>query len=68
MKHIVLLGDSIFDNAAYVRSGPDVIHQLQAKLPEGWEATLNAIDGSVVQNVSSQLERLSQDVPTWSSV
>jgi len=25
MKHIVLLGDSIFDNAAYVAGGPEVI-------------------------------------------
>jgi hypothetical protein len=33
MNHIVLLGDSIFDNAAYVKGGPDVIRQLQAKDP-----------------------------------
>lgn len=26
--HVVLLGDSIFDNAAYVRGGPDVVAQL----------------------------------------
>jgi hypothetical protein len=61
MKHIVLLGDSIFDNAAYVRGGPDVIGQLRAKLPEGWKASLNAVDGSVVQNVSSQLKKLPQE-------
>ena len=24
MKHVVLLGDSVFDNAAYVAGGPDV--------------------------------------------
>ncbi len=28
MKHVVLLGDSIFDNKAYVGDGPDVITQL----------------------------------------
>ncbi|HVG35293.1 MAG TPA: SGNH/GDSL hydrolase family protein [Pyrinomonadaceae bacterium] len=61
MKHIVLLGDSIFDNGAYVKGGPDVIRQLRAKLPEGWKASLNAVDGSVVQNVSSQLTRLPQE-------
>ena len=27
MGHVVLLGDSIFDNAAYVRGGPDVIRR-----------------------------------------
>jgi hypothetical protein len=58
MKHIVLLGDSVFDNAAYVKGGPDVIRQFRAKLPEGWKATLKAVDGSVVQNVSGQLRQL----------
>jgi len=28
MRHVVLLGDSIFDNAAYVHGGPDVVAQL----------------------------------------
>jgi hypothetical protein len=32
MKHIVLLGDSILDNAAYVNGGPDVIEQLCGRL------------------------------------
>ena len=36
--HIVLLGDSIFDNGAYVRRGePDVVRQLRARLPAGSE-------------------------------
>lgn len=61
MKHIVLLGDSVFDNAAYVKGGPDVIRQLRAKLPEGWKATLNAVDGSIVQNMPGQLARLPQN-------
>jgi hypothetical protein len=29
MKHIVLLGDSIFDNGAYVNGGPDVVTRLK---------------------------------------
>src|SRR5437879_11657196 len=61
MNHIVLLGDSIFDNASYVKGGPDVIRQLQAKLPGGWNATLRAVDGSMVRDVASQLSRLPQD-------
>jgi len=61
MTHIVLLGDSIFDNASYVKGGPDVIRQLQAKLPEGWNATLCAVDGSMVQDVHGQLARLPKD-------
>jgi hypothetical protein len=58
LNHIVLLGDSIFDNGAYVQGGPDVIRQLQAKLPDGWSATLCAVDGSMVQNVQNQLAKL----------
>ncbi len=58
MAHVVLLGDSIFDNLAYVRGGPDVVRQLRGKLPAGWDATLLAVDGAVTGEVRSQLERL----------
>jgi hypothetical protein len=61
MKHVVLLGDSIFDNAAYVRGGPSVIEQLRKKLPDQWAATLSAVDGSVLENVHGQLKRLPTD-------
>jgi hypothetical protein len=61
MNHIVLLGDSIFDNASYVKGGPDVIRQLCAKLPDGWNATLCAVDGNMVQDVHAQLMRLPKD-------
>jgi lysophospholipase L1-like esterase len=61
MPHVVLLGDSIFDNAAYVAGGPDVAWQLRERLPEGWRATLNAVDGAVTSGVERQLERLPQD-------
>ena len=55
MKHIVLLGDSVFDNAAYVAGGPDVIEQVRERLPAGWRATLRAVDGSVIGSVERQL-------------
>ena len=55
MKHIVLLGDSIFDNGAYVDGGPDVIKQLRSKLPQDWQASLLAVDGSVTTNVIDQI-------------
>ncbi|MBD0372080.1 MAG: SGNH/GDSL hydrolase family protein [Pyrinomonadaceae bacterium] len=61
MKHVILLGDSIFDNAAYVRGGPDVINQLQGQLSDEWRATLLAVDGSVVEDVHRQLQRLPAD-------
>ena len=56
MSHVVLLGDSIFDNAAYVGGGPDVIRQLRDRLPAGWRATLCAVDGAVTRDVQRQLE------------
>jgi hypothetical protein len=62
MTHVVLLGDSIFDNGAYVQRGePDVIRQVRAKLPEGSRATLCAVDGAVTTGVLSQLSRVPSD-------
>lgn len=61
MAHVVLLGDSIFDNGAYVAGGPDVVAQLRPMLPAGWSATLRAVDGAVVDDVSRQLARLPPD-------
>lgn len=58
MSHVVLLGDSIFDNAAYVDGGPAVITQVRERLPQGWQATLLALDGSVIRDVPQQLDRL----------
>lgn len=61
MNRIVLLGDSIFDNAAYVGSGPDVVTQLEGVLPPGWSASLGAVDGAVTGSVSAQLARVPRD-------
>jgi hypothetical protein len=61
MKHIALLGDSIFDNAAYVAGGPDVVQQVRELLPAGWRATLNALDGAVIADLPQQLHRLPTD-------
>lgn len=61
MPHVVLLGDSIFDNAAYVRGGPDVVAQLREALPDGWRATLAAVDGAVIDHVAGQLRRVPDD-------
>ncbi|HEY0625992.1 MAG TPA: SGNH/GDSL hydrolase family protein [Allosphingosinicella sp.] len=60
MSHIVLLGDSIFDNAAYVPGGPDVIRQVREELPD-WQATLLAVDGAITTGVASQLKRMPED-------
>ncbi len=69
MEHITLLGDSIFDNRAYV-SGPDVVGQLRSAMPAGWHATLLAVDGHLAGHIPEQLEKLPSDATFlvfWSS-
>ncbi|HWP93439.1 MAG TPA: SGNH/GDSL hydrolase family protein [Thermodesulfobacteriota bacterium] len=61
MNHIVLLGDSIFDNAAYVEGGPDVRSQLESLLPNDWKVTLLAVDGSTIQDIHAQLKYVPND-------
>jgi hypothetical protein len=61
MPHLVLLGDSILDNGAYTAGGPAVIQQVRAQLPPGWEATLQAIDGSTTADIPKQLSSLPDD-------
>ena len=61
MPHVVLLGDSIFDNKAYVGGGPDVAEQLGSVLPEGWTATLAAIDGATTEDIGIQYGRVPTD-------
>ncbi|CAO3410091.1 SGNH/GDSL hydrolase family protein [Azospirillum largimobile] len=61
MSNVVLLGDSIFDNAAYVGGGPDVVTQLRRHLPQGWQATLRAVDGGVTGSVVAQVLQVPPD-------
>ena len=56
--HLVLLGDSIFDNAAYVPGEAAVIDHINDLLPPNWQATLAARDGDVAADVAAQLSVL----------
>jgi hypothetical protein len=58
MPHVVLLGDSIFDNAHYVPGGPSVIEHLRRILPRDCQATLLAVDGATAEDVARQLARM----------
>lgn len=60
-QHVVLLGDSIFDNGAYVPGEPDVVHQLARHLPTEALATLLARDGAIVDDVHRQLNAIPAD-------
>lgn len=67
MAHVVLLGDSIFDNRAYSQPEPDVVTHLSelldAPAADGrpWRASLLAVDGAVTADVHSQIARIPDD-------
>jgi lysophospholipase L1-like esterase len=67
MNHVVLLGDSIFDNASYVAEGTEVASQLRAALGPQAGVSLLARDGSVLKDVVAQVARLAElpAPPTW---
>lgn len=60
--HVALLGDSVLDNGAYTEGGPDVLTQLRHQLPTGWEASLLAVDGSMIADLDAQLSGLRPQV------
>jgi hypothetical protein len=59
--HAALVGDSIFDNRAYTAGEPDVVSHLRTLLPDGWQASLLAVDGSTIDDVAGQLSRVPRD-------
>jgi hypothetical protein len=59
-KHVVLAGDSIFDNDAYVMGDLGVIEQMRRSIPAGWSAFKIAVDGDCIRDVPAQLA----DLPT----
>jgi hypothetical protein len=60
-QHLVLIGDSIFDNGAYTKGEPDVLAHLERMLPQGWRATSNAVDGATTSGIDVQLRRMPSD-------
>lgn len=60
-NHLIIIGDSIFDNATYVRGGLSVLDHLDQLLPSHWSKTLVARDGDVVSDVVGQLKRVPPD-------
>ncbi len=59
--HIVLLGDSIFDNRSYTGAEPDVVTHLRALLPAGARATLLAVDGATTRSMAGQVSAIPSD-------
>ncbi len=61
MGNVVLLGDSIFDNAVYVLENQSVTDHLGLILPPEIKVSLLAVDGAVTSQVAAQLNRLPPD-------
>lgn len=60
--HVILLGDSIFDNGPYVPAEMDTTSShLRRCLPDGWRVKLLAVDGHLTRDVERQLPGLPQD-------
>ena len=57
-KKLVLLGDSILDNAPYTNPEPDTTAHLQRILGEEWSVTRLALDGAVMADVGDQLGKI----------
>ncbi len=60
-NHIVLVGDSIFDNAVYVGENEAVPDHLKQLLPGKVKSTLLAVDGSISKEVPNQLKNIPHD-------
>ena len=58
MKHVVLLGDSILDNAAYTDGGPDVAALLHLLMSASDFVTLLATDGDTTADVARQIKQM----------
>lgn len=61
MPHLILLGDSVFDNAAYTGGGPDVVSQVCRIVPQAWAVTLLAVDGATAADIAEQVAALPAD-------
>jgi hypothetical protein len=56
--HIVLLGDSIFDNSVYVKKNKDFFTYFKNIMPEIVLTSFLAIDGSKIKDLKKQIEKI----------
>lgn len=61
MRHVILLGDSIFDNGFYTGGGPDTAASLRELLGPEDRVTLAAVDGARTDQIQAQLAELPAD-------
>lgn len=61
MTHVVLAGDSVFNNANYVQEGFSVSELLEVALPGNCKNSMIAVNGCFISEVSEQLKQLPED-------
>jgi lysophospholipase L1-like esterase len=61
MSHVVLIGDSVFDNQRYSAPQPDVAEHLRQRLGPEDQVTLLAVDGAFTDEVGEQIDRMPRD-------
>lgn len=54
LGHVVLMGDSIFDNEHYTHDEPDVAQRLHGVLGDDWAVSLVARDGATTRTIGWQ--------------
>jgi len=58
LRHLVLLGDSILDNAPYTTPKPDTASHLRRLIGERWSVELLARDGARMADMLEQIVRI----------
>ena len=63
-KKLILLGDSVFDNIAYLdRDEKSVTQHLQSKLDTSlWDITVEAVDGATTKTIKHQYTKAGLDM------
>lgn len=61
LGHVVLMGDSIFDNENYTLGAPDVSQRLHSVLGDDWRVTLLARDGATTRSLDFQFGDIPAD-------
>ena len=64
--HLLMLGDSVFDNGVYVPGQPDVSAQVESHLERSFKSsklTFHARDGAVMSDVKNQqIKNIPEDI------
>lgn len=61
MRHVVLAGDSIFDNTKYAEPDFSVFDLFEVAVPADTRCSMIAVDGATIEGLDNQMNRLPKD-------